>query len=64
MDKKEAVHSLGYFWKERGCIERLSDYEKALDLCPRIKRAYEDYKYAEKVLDLIVKEQLDQIDDS
>ena len=61
MNKLEAIEELCYFHCERGDMERYCDYEKAIKLFPDIERAYQDYKYHKRLLNIMLSAERDKV---
>ena len=57
-ERQLAFGDLYYFWKAKGDLERMTNFEKALELFPEIRRAWKKYKRAERLLNLLFKEGL------
>ena len=60
MDKEEAIYVLEYFHTEKGDMTRYCNYDEAIKLFPNIERAFNDYKYYSKILDSMIKTEMDK----
>ena len=58
MDREQAAEMIGYFWQEKGDLERWSSYDReylAREF-PAVLKAWEDYKASRAVLDAVVRD--------
>ena len=59
-DKVGYARSIGYFWKEKGDIERFTSFDRkylAREF-PEVLKAWDDYKASRRVLDAVVRDVL------
>ncbi len=50
MDREEAVNCMTYFWQEKGDLDRCASFDEAIVHFPDLKRAWDDYKRAERTV--------------
>jgi hypothetical protein len=55
MTAEEELRALQYFWKKKGDIERMSDWEAVVSRHPEVEAAWLQYKLAEKSFTLLLR---------
>lgn len=54
-DRETAASDLRYYWENYGDIERLSGWREALAMFPAAQRAWDNYQYSRRLLELTLK---------
>lgn len=57
-EKEDFIRDVCYFWDQKGDLERFSGWseEKAQKYCPHILKAWKEYKQAEDLLNILIKD--------